>query len=92
MVAQGFQADFPGQLQAQLIGILALALWGFLIGLLICAPLGMLAHGLARPEQSAQVTTRPLPTSAPKQSGSNLGEVGHREADASSNVEVGENT
>jgi len=60
LVAQGFQADFPGQLQAQLIGILALSLWGFLMGLLICAPLGLLAHGLTRGEQPPQSTIQPL--------------------------------
>jgi Amt family ammonium transporter len=46
--ARGFQMDFPGQLQAQVIGILALALWGFLVGMLLCVPLGLLLHGLLR--------------------------------------------
>lgn len=44
--AQGYQMDFPGQLQAQVIGILTVALWGFLTGLVICVPLGLLLHGL----------------------------------------------
>ncbi len=48
LAARGYQPDFPGQLQAQVIGILTLALWGFLIGMLICAPLGLLLHGLLR--------------------------------------------
>jgi Amt family ammonium transporter len=52
--AEGFQADFPGQLQAQLIGILALALWGFLSGLAVCVPLGLLLHALERDDRSAQ--------------------------------------
>jgi Amt family ammonium transporter len=46
--ARGFQMDFPGQLQAQVIGILALALWGFLAGMVLCVPLGLLLHGLLR--------------------------------------------
>lgn len=50
LVARGYQIDFPGQLQAQVIGVLALALWGFLAGMAICAPLGLLAHGLKQSE------------------------------------------
>ena len=46
LVTQGYQPDFPGQLQAQFIGILALSLWGFLLGALICTPLGLILHGL----------------------------------------------
>ena len=44
--ASAYQADFPGQLQAQVIGILALGLWGFLAGILVCAPMGLILHGL----------------------------------------------
>jgi ammonium transporter, Amt family len=50
LAAQGYQIDFPGQLQAQLVGILALGLWGFLTGILVCAPLGLLLHGLKQSE------------------------------------------
>jgi hypothetical protein len=49
----GFQPDFPAQLQAQVIGILSLILWGFSTGMLICAPLGLLLHGLLRSTNSA---------------------------------------
>ena len=52
--AQGFQVDFPGQLQAQVIGILTLTLWGFVVGMLICAPLGMLLHSLLRSTAAPQ--------------------------------------
>lgn len=55
--ARGYQLDFPGQLQAQVIGILAVALWGFLTGLLLCLPLGLLLHGLLR---SSGVAAPPL--------------------------------
>ena len=53
LVARGFQPDFPGQLQAQMIGILAITLWGFLSGLILCVPLGLLFHGLQRSERRA---------------------------------------
>ncbi|MCC6454945.1 MAG: hypothetical protein IT328_08395 [Caldilineaceae bacterium] len=46
--AGGFQPDFPAQLQAQVIGILSLVLWGFSAGMLVCAPLGLLLHSLLR--------------------------------------------
>ncbi|RIK24766.1 MAG: hypothetical protein DCC55_41090, partial [Chloroflexi bacterium] len=50
LAASGYQIDFPGQLQAQLVGILALGLWGFLTGILLCTPLGLLLHGLKQSE------------------------------------------
>jgi Amt family ammonium transporter len=63
LVAQGFQRDFPGQLQAQVIGIVALSLWGFVTGLLVCAPLALLFHGLQRsaaPDARQELLTPPL--------------------------------
>lgn len=65
-VASGYQFDFPGQLQAQAIGILALSLWGFLTGMICCIPLGLLFHALDRSEQPVPVTApghgvQPLP-------------------------------
>ncbi|RLT42984.1 MAG: hypothetical protein DWI57_05005 [Chloroflexi bacterium] len=47
VAAAGFVADFPGQLQAQVIGAVALLVWGFVLGSLICVPLAALAHGIA---------------------------------------------
>jgi Amt family ammonium transporter len=47
-VASGYQVDFPGQLQAQLIGVLAVGLWGFVAGLAVCTPLGLLTHSLSQ--------------------------------------------
>lgn len=44
-VGSGSQVDFPCRFQAQVIGITALALWGFLCGLILCAPLGWIFHG-----------------------------------------------
>ncbi|RLT34808.1 MAG: hypothetical protein DWI57_16105 [Chloroflexi bacterium] len=46
VAASGFISDFPGQLQAQVIGGVALLLWGFVMGSLICVPLAALAHGI----------------------------------------------
>ncbi|MDQ3249242.1 MAG: ammonium transporter, partial [Chloroflexota bacterium] len=60
-VAAGYQVDFPGQLQAQIVGILTLGLWGFLTGILFCTPLGLLFHGLQRSENLPQTTVQPVP-------------------------------
>ncbi len=54
LVAGGFQPDFPGQLQAQVIGVVALILWGFVSGLVVCAPLGLLLHHLQRSDEVTQ--------------------------------------
>lgn len=56
-VASGYQFDFPSQLQAQAIGVLALSLWGFITGMIICIPLGLLFHALERGEQVPLVPT-----------------------------------
>lgn len=53
LAAGGFQPDFPGQLQAQMIGIVGLILWGFVTGSFICVPLGVLFHGVERAVRSA---------------------------------------
>ena len=59
LVAQGFQPDFPGQFQAQLIGVAVLILWGLLTGLLISAPLGLLFWGLQHSERTPPVEATP---------------------------------
>ena len=69
--AQGFQMDFPGQLQAQVIGVLTLSLWGFLVGMLICAPLGVLLHSLLRSTAATQESRLDFDTA-----GSPLGATG----------------
>ncbi len=51
-VVGGYQFDFPGQLQAQAIGVLALSLWGFLSGMICCIPLGLLFHALEQGEST----------------------------------------
>jgi Amt family ammonium transporter len=65
LVAGGFQPDFPGQLQAQVIGVVALLLWGFLSGLVVCAPLALLFHNLQRSEEAPAGS---LPSVAPAHS------------------------
>ncbi|MEZ4862575.1 MAG: hypothetical protein R3C14_14775 [Caldilineaceae bacterium] len=60
-VASGYQIDFPGQLQAQAIGVLTLSLWGFVVGMTLCIPLGLLFHALEHSEQP-QPTTALEPT------------------------------
>ncbi|MEM7127738.1 MAG: hypothetical protein AAF702_15495 [Chloroflexota bacterium] len=64
-VADGYQADFPGQLQAQVIGLLALVLWGFLPGLLICTPISLLFYAV---ESLPSSHKRVIPTDEPQQS------------------------
>lgn len=54
LVANGLSTDFPGQIQAQLVGILAIGLWGFLSGLLICTPLSLLYYGIQHSAESTQ--------------------------------------
>jgi ammonium transporter, Amt family len=60
LVPRGYQIDFPGQLQAQFVGVLTLSLWGFLTGVLICTPLGLLFHGLKRSEAWQQSEVEPV--------------------------------
>jgi Amt family ammonium transporter len=56
LVAGVYQVDFPGQLQAQLVGVLALGLWGFLTGVLVCTPLGLLLHSIRHTEAWQQTS------------------------------------
>lgn len=50
LAAAGFQPDFPGQLQAQGVGLAALALFGFFATWLILAPPAIALHWLSSPE------------------------------------------
>ena len=66
-VASGYQLNFPQQLQAQAIGVLALSLWGFVVGMAVCIPLGLLFHALEGSEQPRSEATGVLapPTMEP---------------------------
>ncbi len=59
LVDAAFQPDFPGQLQAQLIGTISLLLWGVVMGFLVHVPLALIAQGLRRSEgrRSRRVAT-----------------------------------
>lgn len=59
--AHGFQSDFPSQLQAQVIGIMSLGLWGMVLGIVVCSPLALLIRGF---EHSFDRTTREPATEA----------------------------
>lgn len=48
LAANGFQPDWPGQAQAQLVGVAAVALFSFFVAWLSLAPLAAVAH-LVRP-------------------------------------------
>ncbi len=55
LAAAGFQPDWPGQMEAQAVGVAALALFGFFAAWLALAPLAVLTHLLRRPESLAAV-------------------------------------
>lgn len=61
-VARGYQLDFPSQLQAQAIGVLALGLWGFVVGMALCIPLGLLFHALEGGEHPSGEPTALAPS------------------------------
>lgn len=65
LVSSGFQRDFPGQLQAQTIGVITLVMWGTISGLLVCTPLGLLLHNLQRSERANQPLTTVPPVGLP---------------------------
>lgn len=73
LAGSGYVADFPGQLQAQVIGGVALLLWGFVTSSLLCVPLAVLARGIdlameGDPHRAAEATAPPansLPADSP---------------------------
>ena len=62
LAAPGFRSDFLGQIQAQVIGIAGLGLWGFVSGSAVCVPLGLLFYGIGRAVQRDENVTQPEPT------------------------------
>lgn len=65
LAAGGFRADFPLQLQAQLIGAAALILLGFFATWLFLAPLATVAH-LLKPRGQAAPVVIETPAEAPE--------------------------
>lgn len=62
LAAPGFQSDFLGQIQAQVIGIAGLGLWGFVSGSAVCVPLGLLFYGIGRAVRRDENVTQREPT------------------------------
>jgi Amt family ammonium transporter len=60
LAAPGFRPDWPGQMQAQLVGLAALALFGFFAAWLATAPLA-LASALLRRRARALAAQEPAP-------------------------------
>ena len=58
LAAPGFRANFLGQIQAQIIGIAGLGLWGFVSGSIICVPLGLFFYGFGRAVQRDENVTQ----------------------------------
>lgn len=54
VVAAGLAVDWPGQLQAQLVGLGAIGLWALLIGVVVCQLYVMAAAAWARRRPEAQ--------------------------------------
>jgi Amt family ammonium transporter len=70
LIGAGFQRDFPGQLQAQVIGATALLLWGFLTGLVVGIPVALIFYGLQRSTQdddkfAPSTLPAPMPAAPP---------------------------
>lgn len=61
LAAPGFRGDFLSQVQAQIIGIVALGLWGFVSGSIICVPLALFIYGFGRAVQPDENETRRNP-------------------------------
>lgn len=55
-VANQFAIDFPGQLQAQVLGVLVLSMWGFMLGMILCTPLGLFFFGIEKSANSQLLT------------------------------------
>ena len=66
LIGAGFQRDFPGQLQAQVIGATALLLWGFLTGLIVGIPVALIFYGLQRSTQDEGLLAPPTLPAAPR--------------------------
>lgn len=67
LAAPGYRINFLGQFQAQIIGIAALGLWGFVSGSIICVPLGLLFYGFGRAVQSDENVREQVPAQGRQQ-------------------------
>ena len=69
LAAAGYQPDWPAQMQAQVVGLAALSLFGFFVAWLLLAPLAILGH-LLRPHPAATSAVERQPDPIPLRSGS----------------------
>ena len=67
LAAPGFRSDFLGQIQAQVIGIAGLGLWGFVSGSAVCVPLGLFLYGIERAVRRDENATQRDPTRSVEQ-------------------------
>ena len=79
LAAPGFRSDFLGQFQAQIIGMAALGLWGFVSGSIICVPLGLFFYGFGRAIQSDEYVRQQGPIRSSQQDWSEERHVGRGE-------------
>ncbi len=62
LAAKGFQPDWPGQMQAQLVGLAAVALFGFFAAWLCLAPIAAAVHLLRPRPATPAATEEPAPS------------------------------
>lgn len=80
LAASGFRGDFLGQFQAQVIGMVALGLWGFVSGSIICVPLGLFFYGFGKAVQGDEYVSQQGPTRGSQEPRSDERQVGREEA------------
>jgi Amt family ammonium transporter len=83
VVAPGFTPDWPGQLQAQLVGLGSIAFWSLLVGFLLCQTIAAIAKSWTRSglELAEPGEKRP-------QGGKEMGPTGYIEIEKQSIEEV----
>ena len=86
LAGAGFRSDFLGQFQAQIIGMAALGLWGFVSGSIICVPLGLVFYGFGRAVHSDEYVGQPSPARSSQQHRSERRGVGQEDASFSQDM------
>jgi ammonium transporter, Amt family len=91
LASTGFRADWPGQMQAQLIGLAALALFSFFATWIVLAPPATLARLLSPRRAPAEAAVQPAPEPVPAAAVSESPELADEEptpADEDEEVEL----
>ncbi len=86
LAAPGFRSDFLGQFQAQVIGMVALGLWGLVSGSIVCVPLGLFFYGFGRAIQSDEYVRQPSPARSSQQDWSEERRAGRGDASFSQDM------